>query len=166
MLAATLSASYGIYSGFELCERRPAVPGSEEYLNSEKYQVVHRDWDAPDHLTGLVTVLNGLRRQHPALQWNGGLRVCDTDNPQLIAYAKSAPDDSRALLVVVNLDPHGMQHGHVRVPLELTGRSASESWSTRDLLTGTPYTWSGDWNYVRLDPGLRQAHVLLLPPRL
>jgi starch synthase (maltosyl-transferring) len=160
VLAATLSPSYGIYSGFELCENRAVRPGSEEYLDSEKYQIRQWDWDSPGHIKELVRAVNQLRRAHPALQSNDALRFCETDNPQLIAYMKTAADDR--LLIVVNLDPHFMQHGHVRLPLADVGLAADQPFTVRDLLTETSYSWTGDWNYVRLDPGTKQAHILQL----
>ena len=108
--------------------------------------------------------MNRIRRDHPALQWNGSLRFCTTDNPQLIAYTKTAGDGSDVVLVVVNLDPHYMQHGHVEVPLELIGNDEDEPYTARDLLTDTPFVWTGARNYVRLDPGSRQAHIFSLEP--
>jgi len=178
LLAATLGASYGIYSGFELCEGR-AVPGTEEYLDSEKYQVRHWDWDAPGHIKELIARVNTIRRAHPALHFNESLRFCDTDNPHIIAYAKSSRDGSDVIFTVVNLDPHHMQHGFVRAPIDLVRpapphhpapeRPAPESgdvfFDATDLLDGTNYVWRGEWNYVRLDPGVRQGHVLTLSVR-
>ncbi len=162
MLAATLSSTYGIYSSFELCENRPVKPNSEEYLDSEKYQIRHWDWDRPGNIKELVRAVNEIRRAHPALQWNGSLRFCATDNPQLIAYVKTATDGTDPVLVIVNLDPHYMQHGHVDVPVGLFGLAADEAYTARDLLTDTPFTWVGERNYVRLDPGVRQAHIISL----
>lgn len=169
VLAATLGATYGIYSGFELCEGR-AVPGTEEYLDSEKYQIRQWDWQRPGHIAELVCRVNQLRRSYRALQFNHTLRFHDTDNTQLIAYSKQAPAAPGAreplLLVIVNLDPHFMQHGYVRVPLERLGLRDDQPFEVRDLLTDARYTWQGAWNYVRLDPGLRQAHIMeLWPPQ-
>jgi starch synthase (maltosyl-transferring) len=162
VLAATLSSTYGIYSGFELCENQAVAPGSVEYLDSEKYQIRHRDWNRPSHIKELVKVVNDIRRRHPALQRNDSLRFCDTDNPQLIAYMKMAPAGDDVILVVVNLDPHYMQHGHVTVSLELTGIGQEETYTACDLISGTPFAWTGSRNYVRLDPGVRQAHIFQL----
>ena len=162
ILATTLSTVYGIYSSFELCENRAVKPNSEEYLDSEKYQVRHWDWDRPGHIKELVRAVNEIRRAHPALHWNGSLRFCETDNPQIIAYMKTASDGTDPVLVIVNLDPHYMQHGHVEVPVALFGLAADEAYTARDLLTDTPFTWVGGRNYVRLDPGVRQAHVISL----
>jgi starch synthase (maltosyl-transferring) len=162
VLAATLSSTYGIYSSFELCENRPVKPNSEEYLDSEKYQIRHWDWDRPGNIKELVRAVNEIRRAHPALQWNGSLSFCATDNSQLIAYVKTATDGTDPVLVIVNLDPHYMQHGHVDVPVGLFGLAADEAYTARDLLTDTPFTWVGERNYVRLDPGVRQAHIISL----
>jgi starch synthase (maltosyl-transferring) len=164
VLAATLSSSYGIYSGYELCENRPARPKSEEYLDSEKYQIRQRDWNGPGNITDLIARVNRIRRDHPALQRNDTLQFCETDNPHIVCYVKTALDSSDVLLVVVNLDPHFMQHGHVHAPFELMGAADGEPFTARDLLTDTPYVWRGGWNYVRLDPGTNQAHIFHLRP--
>jgi starch synthase (maltosyl-transferring) len=158
LLAATLGASYGIYSGFELCEGQ-AVPGTEEYLNSEKYQFRKWDWDRPGHIKELVARVNGIRRRHPALHYDWTLKFHATDNPQIVAYTKSAPDGSDVLLMVVNLDPHHMQHGFVQVPVDLVGVEPRRPYAVHDLLADTTYTWRGDWNYVQLSPDTLQGHV-------
>jgi starch synthase (maltosyl-transferring) len=159
ILAATLGASYGIYSGFELCEGR-AVPGTEEYLDSEKYQVRRWDWDRPGHIKALVARVNGIRRDHPALQFDHGLLFHDTDNPDLIAYTKRSADGDDCLLVVVNLDPHRMQHGFIDVASDDFGL-ADEPFRVTDLLTGAAFDWSGEHHYIRLDPQL-PAHIFRL----
>jgi starch synthase (maltosyl-transferring) len=160
VLAATLGATYGIYSGFELCENR-AVPGTEEYADSEKYQIRAWDWNRPGHIAELVTRVNYIRRAHRALQSNESLRFHGTDNPYIIAYSKASPDGTGALLVIVNLDPHSLQHGFVHVPADLVAPAAPPSgYAVHDLISDTRYTWRGDRNYVRFDPGVRQAHIL------
>jgi starch synthase (maltosyl-transferring) len=157
ILAATLGASYGIYSGFELCEGR-AVPGTEEYFESEKYQVRHWDWDRPGHIKDLVAAVNRIRREQRALQFDGGLAFHDADNPQLVAYTKTSPEGDRPVLVVVNLDPHNVQHGFIDVPADVFG-DASTPYAVRDLLTGTEFSWSGEHHYIRLAPEM-PAHIL------
>src|SRR5262249_38482576 len=135
LLAATLGASYGVYSGFELAEGR-AVPGTEEYADSEKYQFRKWDWDRPGHLTALVAPLNRIRHEHPSLQSGRSLRFHQTDNPEIIAYSKTTPDGSDTIFMAVNLDPRHMQHGHVEVPLDLLGLPAPSPDTTapvRDL---------------------------------
>jgi starch synthase (maltosyl-transferring) len=163
LLAATLGANYGIYSGFELCEGQAIAPGSEEYADSEKYQFRKRDWHRPGSIEELVCRVNTIRREHPSLQFDRTLRFHATDNPEIIAYSKRAPDDSERVLTVVNLDPLHMQHGHVEVP-EV---GADDSYAVRDLIDDVTYQWHGGRNYVRFDPGIRQGHILWLPkPRI
>jgi starch synthase (maltosyl-transferring) len=159
ILAATLGANYGIYSGFELCEARALKPGSEEYADSEKYQYRKWDWDRTGHLSELIARVNHIRCHHRALQFDRSLQFHDTDNPQIIAYSKTSPDGDDAIFTVVNLDPHHMQHGHVRVPW-ISGDAA---YRVHDLLDDVRYDWRGEWNYVRFDPDIRQGHILWLP---
>jgi starch synthase (maltosyl-transferring) len=166
VLAATLGANYGIYNGFELAENIPVRPGSEEYLDSEKYQITARDFDRADSLAPLVARINGIRRAHRSLQFDHGLEFHETDNDQLICYSKRAPDGSDPILVVVNLDPVNMQHGHITLPLVAWKVPRDASIEAEDLLSGETYVWRGEKNYVRLDPQARVAHViaLRLPP--
>jgi starch synthase (maltosyl-transferring) len=159
VLAATLGASYGIYSGFELCENR-AIDGTEEYRDSEKYQYRHWDWDGPGHIKELVATVNRIRRENAALQFDGGLRFHETDNPDLVCYSKTSPDRTNVVVVTVNLDPHRMQHGHVRVPVADWTLSDDRIYEVHDLLTDIRYEWRGEWNYVRLDPAVLPAHIL------
>lgn len=167
LLAATLGANYGIYSGFELCEGRALRPGSEEYADSEKYQFRKRDWDRTGHMKELVARVNQIRRRHPALHNDSSLRFHATDNPEIIAYSKSGAGGDDALLVIVNLDPHHMQHGHVQVPLEMVRPEPIASrYHVMDLLDDQTYVWRGEWNYVRFDPEIRQGHVLRLTNRV
>ena len=162
LLAAALGASYGIYSGFELCEARAVAPGSEEYADSEKYQYRKWDWDRPGNISELVCRVNAIRRQHPALQFDHTVRFHATDNPEIIAFSKTSPDGSDRVLTIVNLDPHHMQHGYVEVPDVPAGRDLLEA---RDLLDEARYMWRRGWNYVRFDPDIRQGHMLWLPTR-
>jgi starch synthase (maltosyl-transferring) len=147
VLAATLSPSYGLYSGFESFENAPVRPGSEEYLDSEKYEVRRRKLDGP--LLPLVAKLNRIRRAEPALQHLENILFLETENEQLIAYAK---DD---LIVVVNLDPFSEQSGVCVVPVSLGVAPAFEA---EELLTDQPFTWRAGRNYVRLGPG--KAHIV------
>jgi starch synthase (maltosyl-transferring) len=160
ILAATLGANYGIYSGFELCENR-AVPGTEEYLESEKYQIRHWDWDRPGHIKDLIAAVNRIRRENACLQFDCGLRFHDTDNPELVAYSKTAPDGASTVLVVANLDPRNVQHGWIQVPPTTFGATDDAPFTVRDLLTDTPFVWSGERHYVRLDPEALPAHILV-----
>ncbi|MFI1524115.1 alpha-1,4-glucan--maltose-1-phosphate maltosyltransferase [Kitasatospora cineracea] len=157
VLAATLSPSYGIYAGYEHCEDRAAHPGSEEYLDSEKYQLRPRDWTRTDTLAPLLTALNRLRRRHPALQQLRDLRFHPTDNDRILAFSKTARTEDGAedrVVAVVNLDPHHVQEATVTLDLP-------EDTKVRDELTGELYLW-GRRNYVRLDPAVAPAHLLTL----
>jgi starch synthase (maltosyl-transferring) len=160
ILAATLGASYGIYSGFELAENVPVKEGSEEYLDSEKYQIRPRNFDRPDSLAGLMRTVNAIRRQHPALQHDHGLQFHPTDNPELLCYSKRSVDGRDLLLAVVNVDFARMQHGYVQLPLAAWGFTPADTIEVHDLLSGERYYWRGASNYVRLEPGSRVAHVL------
>ncbi|MFE0712867.1 DUF3459 domain-containing protein, partial [Streptomyces sp. NPDC058865] len=156
VLAATLSPTWGIYSGYELCENTALKPGSEEYLDSEKYQLRARDWDTADTIAPLITKLNAVRRRHPALHRLRNLRFHHTDNEAVIAYSKRAGQD--VVVVVVNLDPHHTQEATVSLHLPHLGLAPDASLSVHDELTGETYTWGGS-NYVRLEPGRAPAHV-------
>ena len=160
LLAATLGANYGIYSGFELAENVPVRAGSEEYLDSEKYQVRVRDFEAPGSLSELAGRINTIRREHPALQHDWGLAFHNTDNPELLCYSKRSVDLSDIILVVVNLDPANMQHGWVQLPLADWAVAPTATIEVVDLLSSERYFWRGEWNYVRLHPQSRVAHVL------
>lgn len=163
ILAATLGANYGIYGpAFELLEDRPREPGSEEYLDSEKYQI--RDWDYQrrDSLRDLITRINRIRRENPALQGDWSLRFHTIDNEQLIAYSKHDETLGNAVLVVVNLDPHHVQRGWVELPLEEFGMSRREPYQMHDLLGGARYLWNGPRNFVEIDPKSVPAHVFRL----
>ncbi|WP_340374069.1 alpha-1,4-glucan--maltose-1-phosphate maltosyltransferase [Streptomyces sp. SS7] len=156
VLAATLSPTWGIYSGYELCENTPLRPGSEEYLDSEKYQLKPRNWDTPDTLAPLITRLNTIRRGHPALHHLRNLRFHDADNDSVLVYSKRTGTDT--VIVVVNLDPHRAQEATVSLDLSQLGLDDHASVSVHDELTGASYSW-GRHNYVRLDPGTSPAHV-------
>ena len=160
VLAATLGASYGIYSGFELCENEPARPGTEEYLDSEKYQIRVRDWTTEPNIAPLITRVNRIRRAHPALHGDWSLRFFATDNPHILCYGKSSLDGTDRVLVAVTLDPHNLQHGWVQVSSPES--TVGDDYPVEDLLTGAVYKWRGDWNYVRLTPE-NPAHILRLP---
>ncbi len=161
VLAATLSPLYGIYSGFELCEATPVRFGSEEYANSEKYDIRVRDWEAPGNIAADVRLVNRIRRQHPALQRTTNLSFHEAENEHILFYRRAAPTKAdRHLLVVVNLDPHHVQETMVHVPLDALGIGPHEVFTAHDLLSGERYRWSGVRNYVRLDPAERVAHVL------
>ncbi|MGH7689979.1 MAG: alpha-amylase family glycosyl hydrolase, partial [Gemmatimonadaceae bacterium] len=158
LLAATLSPAYGIYSGFELCENVPREEGSEEYLHSEKYELRQRDWAAPGNLDADLRLLNRIRRENPALQRLDNVQFSDAEDDAVLVYHKRVPEND--LLVVVNLDPHGVRQTMVHVPLRDLGIGDNQPFVVEDLLTGTRYTWRGPRNYVRLDPAERPGHLL------
>jgi starch synthase (maltosyl-transferring) len=162
VLAATLAASYGIYSGYELYENVPVRHGSEEYLDSEKYQLRPRDFNQPNTLTELIAQVNRVRRQHLALQQNNTLAFHATDNDALLWYSKTAGADR--VFVVANTDPHHLQHGHVQVPISELGIPPGRPYVVEDLLDDARYTWRGEWNYVRLDPSERTSHIFVIRP--
>ena len=167
VLAATLSASYGIYGpAYELREHLPRDHGGEEYLDSEKYQLRHWNHDDPESLAPFIARVNRIRRENPALQWDRTLRFLHVDNPQLLAYAKTSADGSNVVVTVVNLDPHTPQSGWVGLEPGSVGVSPpSRSFQMHDLLSGQRFIWQGDWHYVRLDPHSAPAHIFVVRRR-
>jgi starch synthase (maltosyl-transferring) len=155
VLAATLSPTYGIYSGFESFESTPVKPGSEEYMDSEKYQLRERSLDGP--LLPLAARLNKARRENPALQFLSNIAWLETENDALIAYVKRTDDNT--VITAVNLDPHNTQEGIVNVPAWL---GTAPVFKVRDLLDDQLYDWSIGRNYLRLAPGQRMAHLMRL----
>jgi starch synthase (maltosyl-transferring) len=167
VLAATLTANYGIYGpAFELMENVPREPGSEEYLNSEKYEIRHWDIDRADSLRHLIGRVNRIRRENAVLQSNVSLRFANVDNDQVIAYTKSTEDGSNVILTVVSLDPHYSQSGWVELPLHDLGIEPSESFQVHDLLMDTRYIWSGWRNFVQLNPHVLPAHIFRILRRV
>jgi starch synthase (maltosyl-transferring) len=166
VLAATLCASYGIYGpAYELCEARPRSPGSEEYLDSEKYEIRRWELARADSLKELIGRVNRIRRENKALQSDESLRFHEVDNEQLIAYSKHTEDQANVILAVVNLDPHHTQSGWVRFPLEEHGLDPHAPYQLHDLLTDARYFWSGPRNFVHLEPSA-PAHVFRLRRKL
>jgi starch synthase (maltosyl-transferring) len=167
VLAATLASSYGVYGpAFELAERVPRDPGSEEYRDSEKYELRHWDHDRPDTLAPLVARVNRIRRENPALQSNASLRFLDADNEQLVCALKHSPDGENVILTVVNLDPHHPQSGWVDADLTPLGIAADASYQVHELLTDARYLWSGRRNFVSIDPARVPAHIFRLRKRV
>jgi starch synthase (maltosyl-transferring) len=145
LLAATLAPVYGIYSGYELCENEAVRPGSEEYLDSEKYEIRVRDWNQEGHIKRDISRLNAIRGMEPALSLLTNLQICVTDSEDIFAYVKR--DDVSAkphhLLIIANLHPHEVRETTVHVPLETFGMKIDAEYKVKDLLTGTSYTWQG-----------------------
>ncbi len=164
VLAATLSPSFGIYSGYELCENE-AIPGTEEYLNSEKYEIKVRDWNRPGNIKDYVTRINAIRRENPALQQLTNLRFLPADNEHILLYVKSTADKSNVILVAVNMDPFSTRECTAVVPPDAVGVAPGRQYRVTDLLTGASYIWS-ERNYVRLEPHSSPAHILRVEERL
>jgi starch synthase (maltosyl-transferring) len=166
ILAATLGANYGIYGpAFDLGENVPAKPGSEEYLNSEKYEIRHWDRSASTSLAPLITKVNQIRRNNPALQSDGSLHFHHVDNPNIICYSKSS--GSNRILVAINLDPDQEQAGWIDLDLKRLAIPHNANFEIEDLLTGARYQWHDRSNYVALRPDVMPAHIFLLlqPPK-
>ena len=170
VLAATLSANYGVYGPvFELMDWRPVRPGSEEYLDSEKYQV--RQWDRgrPDSLADLLARLNQIRHDHVALQHDRSLTFHPCSNPKVLAYSKQYPTAAGTvdtILVIVNTDPNGVQWSDVDVQLQKLGMADEHEYQVHDLLTDARYLWHGYHNTVKLDPNESPAHVFAVRRRV
>jgi starch synthase (maltosyl-transferring) len=161
ILAATLGANYGIYGpAFELCENSPYQPGSEEYLNSEKYELKQRDLHSAGSLKELMTRINRIRQENPALHSDHNLRFHETDNAFLICYSKAAEDFSNIVVVIVNLDPSHTQAGRVNLDPSLIGLAGGTAFQLHDLLSDGRYLWQGPRNYVALEPESLPAHIL------
>jgi starch synthase (maltosyl-transferring) len=165
VLAATLSPSYGIYGpAYELMENIPRENGSEEYLNSEKYEIKYRDIGRGDSLREFITRVNRIRRENPALQRNQNLWFNATDNSNLICYSKHTEDLSNIVLVVVNLDPHNTHSGRINVPLNAWGIDQQQSCEARDLLNDNRYVWQEEWNWMELNPDTCPARIFRVTP--
>jgi starch synthase (maltosyl-transferring) len=166
-LAALLSPTWGMYSGFELCENVPVRPGSEEYLDSEKYAYRPRDWEAaergPTGIAPFITRLNLIRRSHPALHWLRNLRFHYVDQPGLVCFSKRSSRDADTVLAVVNTDPHQPREATVWLDMSALGVDDRSQFVVTDELTGESYRW-GQANYVRLDPATAPAHIFTVTP--
>jgi starch synthase (maltosyl-transferring) len=160
-LAALLAPTYGVYAGFEIYEHKVLAPGKEEYLDSEKFQYRPRDWAAASHtsLVPYITMLNRIRREHPALQELRNLRFEHIDNSQMIAWSKRHEDE--VIVVTCVLDPNGPQSGVLHLDLGALGFGHDERVLARDLITGQTWAW-GRENYIRHDPNFTCAHVVVL----
>jgi starch synthase (maltosyl-transferring) len=158
VLAATLSSVYGIYSGYELCENR-AVPDTEEYLDSEKYEIRTRDWNAPGNLKDYVARLNAIRHDNPALEEYRNLRFYPSDDDNILWYGKRSFDGSNSVLVAVNLDPFEPHQAEIRLPLQELGIGPEERFHVEELIAGERHLWKGERQQVRLDPQVEPAAI-------
>ncbi len=167
VLAATLGANFGIYGpAFELCESQAKELGSEEYLDSEKYEIKKWDITKPDSLRDFIARVNRIRRENPALQEDWTLRFHPIDNDQLICYSKQTEDLSNIIVIVVNLDPHHRHSGWVEFPLQTLGIDHGQAFQVHDLLSDARHLWHGNRNYVELDPQVVPAHIFRLRRRV
>jgi starch synthase (maltosyl-transferring) len=166
VLAATLSSNYGMYGpAFELLVNE-SVAGKEEYHFSEKYEIKQWDLNQQGNLRDLITRVNRIRRNNLALQTTWNIQFYDTDNDYILAYGKTTSDFSNIILTVVSLDPFHTQSGFVRVPLAKLGIPEDQAYLVHDLLSGDRYLWSGEHNYIELNPQLIPAQILHLRPRM
>jgi starch synthase (maltosyl-transferring) len=167
VLAATLASSYGIYGpAFELGEHRPRSAGSEEYLDSEKYEVRFWNLEDPRSISELIARVNRMRREHEALQSNDTLVFHGCDNEEILVYSKTSPDRSESIVVTVNLDPYNPQAGWTDLDLESLGIDQGQPFQVHDLLTEARYVWHGPRNYVELNPHVVPAHIFLVRHRV
>jgi starch synthase (maltosyl-transferring) len=167
VLASTLGASYGIYGpAFELCEDRPREAGSEEYLNSEKYEIKQWEIERTDSLKEVIGLVNRIRRENPALHRDESLHFHPTDNDQLICYSKSTPDGSNVILVVVNLSPYHTHSGWVQLDLDHLWLDPAHPFQVQDQLTNAYYRWDGPRNYIEINPHSAPAHIFRVRRRL
>ena len=156
-MAATLSSNYGIFGPvYELMYHEP-YPAKEEYLNSEKYEVRHWDWEKRNKLTDVITKVNAARKTNPALQRTNNISFCEIQNEALLAYHKKAGDNH--ILCIVNLDPFNTQASFVKTPLLEMGIYPGEDFTVLDMLTGNRYHWNSEWNYVALNPWELPVHL-------
>jgi starch synthase (maltosyl-transferring) len=161
-LAATSNPAYGVYSGFELIENTPLIAGKEEYLNSEKYEIRVRDWQAPGNIVGYIRRLNEIRHENPALQLWTNLTFHNADNPAILSYSKVTPDGANRLLVVMNLDPFNAQAAWIQLDGAALGIDSGSYYMMHDLLTGSRWPWQGIVGWVRLDPQDEPVHIFRL----
>lgn len=167
VLAATLGASYGIYGpAFELCENQPILPGSEEYLDSEKYEIKTWDRSSKYSLSPLIARVNQIRKDHSALHNTRSLIFHDVDNEQILCYSKHNEDLSSTILVVVNLDPHHTHGGWVNFPLSKFNIDPEHPFQMHDLLSDARFLWYGNQNFVELDPGIMPAHIFAVRKKI
>ena len=153
-LAATLSSSVGIYGPAYEYMVSAAMPGKEEYFNSEKYEVYHWDWTVQNKLITLITRLNKIRHEQPSLQQTNNIQFCNTDNEQVIAYYKFDDDKTDETLMICNIDPYYPKQTWVQLPLQSLGIQPGQTIKVVDLITGNSYYWDKEWNFVELHPAL------------
>ena len=160
VMAATLSSNYGLYGPvYEFGINTPTAPGKEEYLDSEKYEAKYWDWNRDTKIRQVITRINQIRKENPALQTTWNIQFGETDNQQLLCYAKVDESGNNRMLMVVNLDPHHVQAGWIKVPIQFLGLGPGNAYNVHDLLSDNRYNWHHEWNYVELHPGNLPVHV-------
>lgn len=161
VLAATLSPTYGIYNSYELCENR-AIPGTEEYQDSEKYEIRHWDWDRPGNIRDYITRINQIRRDHPALHTFTNLRFYQSDNDHILFYGKMNADNTNMLLFVVNMDPYTVHEARLRIPIEECGIGEQDTYQLHELIQDHRHQVVGRDYTIRLDPDQEPAAIFAL----
>ena len=162
ILAATLNSNYGLYGPVFEQRVHAAVPGKEEYKDSEKYEIRHWDCEERNKITHVMTHVNRIRKENPAFHDLLNYQACTIENDQLMAYFKRDAATDNNLLMVVNLDPHYTQSGWVQVPIGDRGVQPGQTFLAHDLITGNSYPWNQEWNYVELNPNALPFHLFRL----
>jgi starch synthase (maltosyl-transferring) len=160
-LAATASSLYGVYEGYELCENA-AIPGTEEYLDSEKYEIKRRDRDRPGNIAAYVARINRIRRENPALHGYRNLEIHESDDEHVLCFGKRSPDGGNAVLVAINLDPFAPREAWIRPPLEALAIGPDEPFHAHELITDQRHLWTGPLQRIRLDPAVEPAAIFRL----
>jgi starch synthase (maltosyl-transferring) len=159
-----LSSNYGIYGPvYEFGINQPHG-AKEEYVDNEKYEIKHWDWQATTRIGEVITRVNRIRKENTALQSTWNVELAESDNDQIICYAKEDPQTGNLLFIVVNLDVFNSQSGHVKIPFELLKSTALTDYRVTDMLSGESYQWHDKWNYVQLDPYRMPAHIFKVEP--
>lgn len=159
ILAGTLSSNYGLYGPVYEFGINVQHPHKEEYLDSEKYEIKHWDWDAHTRIREVITRLNKIRKENPALQQTFDVHFADSTNPSVLCYAKADEERNNVMIMAVNMDPYNMQSASVRIPIGELGIPHGSSYVVHDMLSGSKFRWYDEWNYVELNPYLMPAHI-------
>ncbi|MEK6480484.1 alpha-1,4-glucan--maltose-1-phosphate maltosyltransferase [Catalinimonas sp. 4WD22] len=159
ILAATLSSNYGLYGPVYEFGLNTPYPGKEEYLDSEKYEIKHWEWHKETRIKEIITRINKIRKENPALQHTYNIHFAESGNPNILCFGKYDEKNKNTIIVAVNMDPYNRQGTSVKIPVEEIGINLHAPYTVYDLLSYSRYTWHGDWNYVELDPYQMPAHV-------
>lgn len=159
ILAATLSSNYGLYGPVYEFGLNTPYPGKEEYLDSEKYEIKHWEWHKETRIKEIITRINKIRKENPALQHTYNIHFAESGNPNILCFGKYDEKSKNTIIVAVNMDPYNRQGTSVKIPVEEIGINPHAPYTVYDLLSYSRYTWHGDWNYVELDPYQMPAHV-------